>query len=108
MFKYEGVLFNVSVFRTETGSELYSCQIRGSSGETHKFNLGTRDDITDDPHLPIVMKLMAATNIEVETAKQSGNCISTYLTFKFLLRWYELRTRIPDDNSKWQKEEKTY
>lgn len=78
MFTYEGVLFNVSVFRTETGSELYSCQIRSSSGETHKFNLGTRDDITDDPHLPIVMKLMAATNIEVETAKKSGNCIFTF------------------------------
>lgn len=78
MFSYEGVLFNVSVFRTETGSELYSCQIRSSSGETHKFNLGTRDDITDDPHLPIVMKLMAATNIEVETAKKSGNCVSTF------------------------------
>ena len=69
MKSFKGVPFNVSVFRMETGQELYSIQIRTTEDRILKFNLGEKSELTSDPKIPILQKMMDCSFVVVECPK---------------------------------------
>ena len=68
--KYKGKVFNISVYRTEQGCDIYSVQIRTSEDKVLKFNLGERSELCADPKVEIVAKLMNSVFVEIETNKK--------------------------------------
>ena len=69
MKRFTGVPFNVSVFRMDTGLQLYSVQIRTNEDRILKFNLGEKSELSSDPKMPIVQKMMDCSYVVVECAK---------------------------------------
>ena len=50
MKQFRGIPFNVSVFRMETGQELFSVQLRTNDDKIMKFNLGEKS--VSNGHIP--------------------------------------------------------
>ena len=68
--KFKGKVFNISMFRTEQGADIFSVQIRTSDDKVWKFNLGGREELCSDPKVEIVSKLMNSVFVEIETNKK--------------------------------------
>ena len=68
--KFRGKVFNISMFRTEQGADLFSVQIRTPEDKVLKFNLGGREEMCADPKVEIVSKMMNSVYVEIETNKK--------------------------------------
>ena len=94
-FKYRGTPFNLSVYRTDQGTELYSVQIRTLKNRVYKFNIGERSELSSDPSCPIMDKIMNATFIEVDAAKKPDGKLRIFHLILFNLFVFKV-TVIPE------------
>ena len=79
MKQFRGIPFNVSVFRMETGQELFSVQWRTNDDKIMKFNLGEKSELCENESTPIVQKIMQSSSIVVECPKEPEGNFFNYL-----------------------------
>jgi len=63
----KGICFNVSIFRTDEGTELLSLQLRTEEGSVWKFNLGKAFDKKNVTDYGDIANVMSAKYITIST-----------------------------------------